>query len=352
MTARDVYLKPTGIVCGKQAQELVAAGQAGWLAGRFVAFTHLELLSRNGNGPDGGSYAGIKASNEHLLVEALESLGAEPAPVSGLDFTQPHIMGILNVTPDSFSDGGLFAEAATAIAHGRRLVEEGAHILDIGGESTRPGADKVTEEDEIARVIPVLEGLEDSGTVLSCDTRNAPVMKAAASAGAHIINDVSALGHDPSALETAAALNLPVVLMHSQGEPKTMQQDPQYEDVCLDVFDTLEQRIAVCEAAGIERSKIIADPGIGFGKTFDHNLQLIDGLTLFHGLGVPLMLGASRKAFIGAVTGTKTAGERVQGSVAVALAGLIRGAHLFRVHDVAETAQAFATFSAISRQSI
>lgn len=352
MLARDIYLKPGGLVSGLEAHELVAGGHAGWLAGRLVAFTHLALISRNGSCSESGSYRDLKASKERMLAEALEVLGEERAPIGGLDFSEPRIMGIVNVTPDSFSDGGAFYDTSTAITHGLQLAGEGAHILDIGGESTRPGSDAVSPEDELARVLPVIEALTDAGPLLSCDTRKASVMTAAASAGADMINDVSALGHDPKAMETAAALGLPVVLMHAQGEPKTMQQDPKYDDVCLDVFDALAERIAACEAAGIKRQNIVADPGIGFGKTFHHNLQLIDNLALFHGLGVPLMLGASRKAFIGAVTGAKAAGERVQGSVAVAVEGLRRGAHLFRVHDVAETAQALSVYAAVAGRNV
>jgi dihydropteroate synthase len=251
-------------------------------------------------------------------------------------------MGIINVTPDSFSDGGEHADAAVAIAHGTSLAEEGADILDIGGESTRPGSDPVPEAEECRRILPVIEALASSGHRVSVDTRKAAVMEKAASAGARIINDVSALGHDPASLRTAAKLGLPVILMHAKGDPKTMQVRPEYDDVALDVYDALRARIEACIAAGIDASRIAVDPGIGFGKTFRHNLEILHQLTLFHGLGVPLMAGVSRKAFIGSLTMERDAGRRVHGSVGGAVQAALAGAQILRVHDVAATRQALA----------
>jgi dihydropteroate synthase len=277
----------------------------------------------------------------------LDHILAPRARVAGLALDRPRIMGIVNVTPDSFSDGGQHATAAAAIAHGLRLVADGADIIDIGAESTRPGSDPVSERDELARLIPVIEGLAaNSGIPVSVDTRKARVMRAAATAGAAIINDVSALSYDPASLATAAETGLPVVLMHAQGEPKTMQQAPAYRDALLDVYDTLAARIAVCEAAGIARSKLIADPGIGFGKTVEHNLALMAGLSLFHSLGVPLLVGASRKRFIGTLTGVDPAADRVHGSVGAALAAVAQGAQIVRVHDVKATRDALAVWQA------
>jgi dihydropteroate synthase len=253
-------------------------------------------------------------------------------------------MGILNVTPDSFSDGGRHAAPAVAIAAAVAMARARADIIDIGAESTRPGADPVDEATEIARLDGVLPGLV--GQRWSIDTRKAAVMARALDAGAVLVNDVSALTHDPAAMALVAARQCPVVLMHAQGTPETMQQAPHYSDALLDVFDWLAARIATCEAAGIARNRIIADPGIGFGKNLDHNLALLRGLTLFHGLGVPLLLGASRKALISRIAGDVAPDQRLPGSLALALHAAACGVQIVRVHDVAETVQALAVWRA------
>jgi dihydropteroate synthase len=256
-------------------------------------------------------------------------------------------MGIVNVTPDSFSDGGRWLDAGAAIAHGLQLEAEGADLLDIGGESTRPGADPVELDEELRRVIPVIAGLARQVRIpISIDTRNGEVMRRAADAGARIINDVAALAHDADAVRVAAETGLPVVLMHAQGDPRTMQLDPRYDDVVLDVYDWLEARVAACEAAGIGRERIVVDPGIGFGKTVEHNLALLGSLGILHGLGCPILLGASRKSFIGRLVGGVPAPERVPGSVAAALLGAAQGVQVLRVHDVAATRQALAVWEA------
>lgn len=277
----------------------------------------------------------------------IDRLAAPRSAVAGLSPERPLIMGVVNVTPDSFSDGGRFLVTENAIAHGLRLAEEGADILDIGGESTRPGAAPITFDEELRRVIPVIEGLAaKTKTKLSVDTRNAEVMRRAAAAGVHLINDVSALAHDTASPAAAAASRLPVVLMHAQGSPETMQRDPQYKDALLDVFDYLEARIAACEQAGIPRERLIVDPGIGFGKTVEHNLQILAGLSLFHTLGVPVLLGVSRKRFIGTLTGANEPAVRVPGSIAAALTGVMQGVQLLRVHDVAAMRQALTVWEA------
>ena len=264
---------------------------------------------------------------------------------------QPMVMGIVNVTPDSFSDGGQFATTDTAIAHGRRLLEEGAHILDIGGESTRPGADTVSVEDEKARVVPVIEGLRDAaakaGAYLSVDTRNAATMAAVIEAGADIINDITALEGDPASMDVVARSGLPVILMHMQGEPQKMQDNPEYDDVVTEVRAYLDARIEACVAAGIDRSLIILDPGIGFGKTVEHNLSLMKHLDDYAESGLPLLLGVSRKSFIGLLDDNAPATDRLGGSLAAALAGYSRGAAILRVHDVAATRQALMIWRAI-----
>lgn len=261
-------------------------------------------------------------------------------------------MGVVNVTPDSFSDGGAFRDPAHAIDHALKLVDEGAAIVDIGGESTRPGADGVNEETELSRVIPVIKGLaSQTAAAISIDTRKPAVARACVAAGASIWNDVSALRFSEESLAVAAALDCRIVLMHAQGDPKTMQDDPRYGDVVEDVRADLAGRIAACEAAGIAKSRLIVDPGIGFGKTLAHNLALIAGLGRFASLGVPVLLGASRKRFIASLDRQGPAGERLGGSIAAALAGASRGASIIRVHDVAATRQALATYFAISAAS-
>ena len=260
------------------------------------------------------------------------------------------IMGVLNCTPDSFSDGGRFVsghlDTDAALDHALTMQRQGADIIDVGGESTRPGAEPVAGKQELARVIPVIQALAARDIPISIDTTKAEVMRQAIRAGATLVNDVSALTFDAQALETIADLGVPVVLMHALGDPKTMQDNPVYEDVQLDVFDYLEARLEACVRAGIARDKIIVDPGIGFGKTLEHNLDLIRGLSLLHGLGVPILFGASRKRFIGTLTGVETSGERVSGSVGAALAAVAQGAQIVRVHDVAATRQALEVWCA------
>jgi len=257
------------------------------------------------------------------------------------------IMGVVNVTPDSFFDEGAFLDPTAAVAHGRQLVVEGADILDIGGESTRPGADPVTPAEELDRVLPVIEGLVGVGVPVSIDTRNANVMRAALAAGAEIINDVTALTHDPDSMQVAASTEGPIILMHAQGKPKDMQDSPQYDDVVAEVLAYFEGRIQACKDAGIDPQRVILDPGIGFGKALDHNLALLAGLEALHALGRPLLLGVSRKSFIDHITPVPNAGDRLPGSIAAALAGIDQGVHILRVHDVAQTRQALDVWQAI-----
>jgi dihydropteroate synthase len=285
-----------------------------------------------------------------LPREVVARLTAPRAPLCGLALDRPRIMGVLNVTPDSFSDGGLHLALPAALARARALAEEGADILDIGGESTRPGADPVTPSDETARVVPVIAALRAEGirTPISIDTRNPAVAEAAFDAGADLWNDVSALTHDEGSLALAARSGRPVCLMHAQGGPKTMQDAPAYDDVLLDVCDFLAARVAAAEAAGIPRSRILVDPGIGFGKTVAHNLALVRGLALLHDLGCPILFGASRKRFIGTLADAPVPADRTPGSLAVALEALRRGAQVVRVHDVKETRQALDLWQALN----
>jgi dihydropteroate synthase len=256
-------------------------------------------------------------------------------------------MGIVNVTPDSFSDGGEHADTGSAVAHGLRLVAEGAAILDIGGESTRPGSEPVSAEQELRRVVPVVEGLAAvSAAVLSVDTTKAAVARAALDAGAVIVNDVTALRGDPAMADLVAERGCPVCLMHMLGEPRTMQDDPRYDDVVAEVSAFLEERLAVAVAAGVREEQVLLDPGIGFGKTLAHNLALLAHLDRIAAIGRPVVLGASRKRFIGALLGLEP-GERAVGTVATTVLGLARGAAVLRVHDVRPNVEALRVAQAI-----
>lgn len=275
---------------------------------------------------------------------------ARPRPaLCGLTLDRPRIMGILNLTPDSFSDGGRLTDPAAAVAAARAMAGQ-ADILDIGGESTRPGAEPVAVAQEIARTAPVIRAIRDAGitTPISIDTRNAATAREALAAGADMVNDVSALTHDPDMAALVAEAGVPVCLMHAQGDPRTMQDAPRYDDVVAEVLDGLEARIAAATAAGIARERIVIDPGIGFGKTIEHCLILLRWLSVFHDLGLPLLVGASRKRFIGAISGAARPADRLAGSLAVALHAAGQGAQVLRVHDVAETRQALALWSALN----
>lgn len=257
-------------------------------------------------------------------------------------------MGIVNVTPDSFSDGGEAFETSAAVARGRAMAAAGADILDIGGESTRPGSAPVSEEEERRRVLPVIEALAAEGLLVSIDSRRAGIIADALTAGARIVNDVTALTGDAKSMDVVAASAASVILMHMRGEPATMQDAPAYDDAPTEVRDYLAARVAACEAAGIARHRIAVDPGIGFGKTLTHNLEILNRWRMLHEIGCAVVLGASRKSFIGALSGESEARARVPGSLATALAARARGAQIFRVHDVAETHQALRVFDAIA----
>lgn len=266
---------------------------------------------------------------------------------AGLALDRPLVMGIVNVTPDSFFDGGQHPDPASAIAHGRQLMAEGADILDVGGESTRPGAASVKPEAEIARVVPVISALAAEGALVSVDTRRSAVMRAAIAAGAKIVNDVTALTGDPDSISVVTETGVSAVLMHMQGDPQTMQISPSYDDVVSEVSAYLASRVAACRAAGIGPERLSIDPGIGFGKTPGHNLDLLACTDRFARLGIALTIGVSRKGFIGTLDRGARPNERLPGSLAAALAAVARGAHILRVHDVAATRQALAVWQAI-----
>lgn len=350
---RSIYLRPVGFIAHQRDGE---DGQV-WggipLAGGTVAFTALEIIERQGTSVQRricslSEFFERDWGRRTLAASDLfEALRLPRGRIAGLSMDRPRIMGIVNVTPDSFSDGGSFDSVQAAVDHALRLEEEGADILDIGGESTRPGSETVPLEQELRRVLPVLEALRGkTDALISVDTRKGRVMLAAAEAGADILNDVSALTYDPEALQIAAEIDLPVMLMHAQGDPKTMNQDPQYGDVVLDVFDFLERRVHACEAAGIPRVKLIVDPGIGFGKLLHHNVAVLSAMSLFHTLGVPVLLGASRKKLIGQLCNVEDPKRRLPGSIAAALSAVAQGVQIVRVHDVAETKQAVSVWMA------
>lgn len=311
------------------------------LAGGWCWFDRVEVISRRGR-------SRLIAAGD-VPRQMLARLTTPRPDLAGLSLDRPRLMGILNVTPDSFSDGGKFHATDKAVAEGKRIAKL-AEILDIGGESTRPGAAEVPVNEEITRIVPVIEGLRAQGlwAPISVDTRKSLVALAALQSGATLVNDVSGLTFDPTLGPTVAQAGVPFVLMHSQGLPATMQDRPDYADVLLDVYDALQARLEVAEAAGIDRSRIVIDPGIGFGKTLAHNLDLLRGLSLFHGLGCPILLGTSRKRFIGAIGQAERPEARMPGSVATALAGVAQGVQILRVHDVAATRQALRLWQAMN----
>jgi len=345
------YLFPLALAASPQAEE----GEAVRLAGGLVYASRFALVTREGGRivsrqrfsvPD--LRAALPALPEAVRIQ-WDNLQRGHAPLRFGERTirldQPQVMGILNVTPDSFSDGGEFLDRPeVAQAHAAAMLEAGAAIIDIGGESTRPGAPAVWEGDELKRVIPIVERVAAMRAAISLDTRRPVVMEAAIAAGAHLFNDVSALRHDPRSLEFAASSGVPVVLMHAPGAsnetPEDLHANAAYADVVLDVFDWLAARRDAAIAAGIARERIVLDPGIGFGKSLAENLALMNALPLFHALGQPLLVGASRKRMIGALSNEAPASQRLGGSLALALKALDAGIQILRVHDVPETVQA------------
>lgn len=319
-------------------------GEVARLAGGLIWFSAYELIAVK----DGKRVLQAAVPVGELPAELADLAARISAPRAALTLgervvrmDQPQLMGILNVTPDSFSDGDIhYNDPEGAAGFGVDMSAAGAAIIDIGGESTRPGAEHLWEGDEINRVVPVIERLARSGAAVSIDTRKAPVMEAALAAGAHIVNDVAALLWDPRALEVVAKAGCPVVLMHSPDPAKGPHGGEGYKDVLIEVYDWLEKRVEEVVAGGVDRAKIMVDPGIGFGKSLADNLALLNGLALFHGIGCPVVLGASRKRMIGALSTEAPANQRLGGSVALAVKGAELGAQLIRVHDVFETAQA------------
>jgi len=341
------YLRPVALADSPQSEH----GDAIRLGGSMVWASRFALIARRDGKIGRRDLYSVAQLRDRLpqlpeqVREQFDNLQRVHVPLSCGERTirldQPQVMGVLNVTPDSFSDGGQFMDdPAVAADHAASMLEAGAAIIDVGGESTRPGAAAVWEGDELKRVIPAVEKLAAMGAAISVDTRRPAVMEAALAAGAHVVNDVSALRHDPRSIELVARAGVPVVLMHAPGDGEDLHTNGVYADVVLDVFDWLKDRRDAAVAAGIARERIVLDPGLGFGKSLADNLALLNALPLFHALGQPLLVGASRKRMIGALSNEAPAHKRLGGSILLAARAMEAGAHLLRVHDVPETVQA------------
>ena len=331
---------------------LVRVGDDGAvLAGGWTNAQQFDVVMRT----NGGQHHITRMSEDSIIGQAddrnkasavFENLYKPRSDFAGLEMSEPHVMGVINTTPDSFSDGGAHLAPSTAIASGLAMSRAGASIIDIGGESTRPGAEAITRNQELARILPPITGLSSQNIRISIDTRHAEVMTRACAAGAAVINDVEALRRD-GAVEAAAASGAPVIIMHMQGQPETMQDEPYYNFAPVDIYQFFEERIETVVAAGIAKSNIAIDPGFGFGKTVAHNLQILNWLSLFHGLGVPILFGASRKSTIAKLSKCEPADQRLAGSLTLGMAAFRQGAQILRVHDVAETVQALAVEQAL-----
>ena len=348
-----LILRPTGFVDAPFGHD----GKVARLAGGLNWFAMVELIPVDGGAPELVPVAQIEGRFDEALAMQWQRLTGPRASLQlgarTVRLDQPQVMGIVNATPDSFSDGGAYASAQAAAEAGAAMAVAGAAIIDVGGESTRPGAKPVWEGDEIERVVPIVTPLAASGTAVSIDTRKAGVMEAAIAAGAAMVNDVSALSWDDRAMAVVAAADVPVVLMHHQGATETMQDAPTYSrSVLVEVFCWLEARIAAAEASGISRDRILIDPGFGFGKTVAHNLELMNGLSALHGLGCAIVVGASRKRTIGALHNEAPTERRLGGSLAFALKAAEQGAQLIRVHDVYETVQALKVWRGMRDQAL
>ena len=322
------------------------------LGGGPVGFRAVRQVTRDGGGAaQFGALHAAEHLEDPLWTRIRQRIASARPSFCGVPLHAPVLMGIVNTTPDSFSDGGLHCGPEAAALHGRSLAEAGASIVDFGGESTRPGAEEVSETEEIRRVVPAIQRFRElcPDVPVSVDTRKAQVARQALATGAGIVNDVSGLRHDPEMIEVALESRAFVCVMHAQGEPAVMQHSPRYRSALLDVYEWLAKRVDDLEQRGIPRSRIAVDPGIGFGKTFGHNIEILSGLALFHGIGCALLLGASRKRFLHGFVGGRTAEGRLPGSVVAATQAAACGVQILRVHDVAETAQALGLWSALGR---
>ena len=344
---KSIYIRPTNIVFGQKANYFIQAGTAKSLCGlEDVGFLSVEILKRQTDGNTVEEYSvleleGLDFRNE--IESDLNKITSKRNNIYNLNFKNPILMGVLNVTPDSFSDGGKYNTTFRALDHVKSMIDFGAHIIDVGGESTRPGAKSVSEQDEITRVSETIQLIKKKypNQLISLDTRKSKVMQHGLSIGVDMLNDVSALDFDPQSYQVIKDSGKPIVLNHSQGIPEDMQNNPTYENVLLDIFDYFENKIKFLKDNGIKDEQIIIDPGIGFGKTLEHNLEIISKISLFHSLGYPIMVGPSRKSFIGKIMGEKDNPQRLGGTIASVLYSYL----LFRVHDIQETSEALKVYS-------
>ena len=348
---KSIYIRPTNIVFGQKANYFIQAGTAKSLCGlEDVGFLSVEILKRQTDGNTVEEYSvleleGLDFRNE--IESDLNKITSKRNNIYNLNFKNPILMGVLNVTPDSFSDGGKYNTTFRALDHVKSMIDFGAHIIDVGGESTRPGAKSVSEQDEITRVSETIQLIKKKypNQLISLDTRKSKVMQHGLSIGVDMLNDVSALDFDPQSYQVIKDSGKPIVLNHSQGIPEDMQNNPTYENVLLDIFDYFENKIKFLKDNGIKDEQIIIDPGIGFGKTLEHNLEIISKISIFHSLGYPIMVGPSRKSFIGKIMGEKDNPQRLGGTIASVLYSYLQGIQLFRVHDIQETSEALKVYS-------
>ena len=349
---RSVYIRPLHFVYGSDAKDQLKKKIALPICGNTsIAFAAIEIFNKKTNTKQiltVSQISKIKGKDKKQIINDLSQITKKRDSILNLNLSKSVLMGVLNVTPDSFSDGGKFYKAKQAVQHAKTMLQQGAHIIDVGGESTRPGAKLISEEEECRRVIQVIKKIKKiRNNIVSIDTRKSLVMKAAVVAGAKIINDVSALDFDTHAEEVVAKLKKPIILNHSQGTPETMQKNPNYKNILIEIYDYFEEKIKQLEQKGLRRKHIILDPGIGFGKNVQHNLTLMNKISFFHSLGCPLMLGPSRKSFIGKIMGKKDSISRLGGTISSVIIGANQGVQFFRVHDIKEINEALSINSAL-----
>lgn len=349
-----LYVRPINLDISTQSKTGVGQLQAVSLADGFANFHNIEVILRDDESivgfnttVDGAREWALEDGCLEKLDKLILSITSRRKAINSLEFSRPLLMGVVNATPDSFYDGRGYLDIDSAISHAHSLIAAGADIIDVGGESSRPRSLPISDAEELDRVLPVIESIVGFGKAISIDTTKASVMKAAIAAGASIINDISALSKDPNSLKALVSLAVPTILMHMQGWPVDMQDRPYYDCAPLDVFDYLEERVHNCLEAGISSSHLLIDPGVGFGKNKHHNRLILNRLSLFHGLGVPIVLGASRKSIIAELSNGEHADNRLPGSLAIALWALRQGVQILRVHDVAETRQAIKIYQAV-----
>ena len=348
---KSIYIRPTNIVFGQKANYFIQAGTAKSLCGlEDVGFLSVEILKRKSDGNTVEEYSVLELERldfKDKIQSDLNKITSKRNNIFNLNFKNPILMGVLNVTPDSFSDGGKYNTTFRALDHVKNMIDFGAHIIDVGGESTRPGAKSVSDQDEIVRVSETIQSIKKKypNQLISLDTRKSKVMQHGISIGVDMLNDVSALDFDQLSYQVVKDSGKPIILNHSQGIPENMQNNPTYDNVLLDIFDYFQNKIKFLKDNGIKDEQIIIDPGIGFGKTLEHNLEIISKISIFHSLGYPIMVGPSRKSFIGKIMGEKDNPQRLGGTIASVLYSYLQGIQLFRVHDIQETSEALKVYS-------